>query len=278
MKARQAKKKSGKEDIMRALFERIYEGVYGSGARLKELELATEFGVSRTPVREILQHLARLRLVRIIPNKGAEVIGLTVDDVAELYEIRMALELLALESALPSIRLRELSEFRKRFQAIRGDVDPQEMSNLDNELHGYITRASNKPRLEDMLLQLLWMIERFRFVAYQDPAGVERSNREHLELIDALFKRDLGRARSVLADHLEKSKLVAISYLSHNTNLPGWRGVSRGGFGLVRSTREATGQSRKTGGGDHRGKGPDQKEPAPTKHTLRSRIGMPRAL
>ena len=221
MKAQQAKKKSGKEDITRALFERIYEGVYGAGARLKEVELATEFGVSRTPVREVLQRLARMRLVRIIPNKGAEVIGLTVDDVAELYEIRMALELLALETALPNIRLRELREFRTRFQAIRGDVDPQEMSNLDNELHGYITRASNKPRLEDMLLQLLWMIERFRFVAYQDPSGVERSNREHLELIDALFKRDLGRARSVLADHLEKSKLVAISYLFHNTNLPG---------------------------------------------------------
>jgi DNA-binding GntR family transcriptional regulator len=214
------KKKMAKEDITKVLFDRIYEGFYHSGSRLKELELAAEFGTSRTPIREVLQHLARLRLVQVIPNKGAEVIGLTVDDVAELYEIRKSLELLALEAALPNLRLQDLSEYRVRIQAIEPHGDPQEISDLDNELHGYIIKASHKPRLEEIVLQLLQLIERFRYVAFHDPAGVERSNREHLELLDALFRRDLDRARAVLADHLEKSKMVAISYLFHNSPAP----------------------------------------------------------
>lgn len=212
------KKRMTKEDIAKVLFDRIYEGFYHPGSRLKELELAAEFGTSRTPIREVLQHLARLRLVQVIPNKGAEVIGLTVDDVAELYEIRQALELLALEAALPNLRLQDLRGFRARIQATEPRGDPQEISVLDNELHAYIIKASRKPRLEEIVLQLLRLIERFRYVAFRDPAGVERANREHLELIDALFRRDLGRARAVLADHLEKSKMVAISFLFHNSS------------------------------------------------------------
>ena len=83
--------------MYRTVFDRIVHGRYGPDTWLREGALANEFGLSRTPVREALRQLEQDGLLEIIPNRGARVFGFTADELEQLYEIRLSLELLALE-------------------------------------------------------------------------------------------------------------------------------------------------------------------------------------
>jgi DNA-binding GntR family transcriptional regulator len=205
------KNKVAKEDIFQILFDRVIDGYYKPGFRLTEQMFATEFGTSRTPIREVLYQLSKLRLVKIHPNKGAEVLGLSCDDVEEMYDIRKSLELLALESAIPNIRLQELSELRAMVEGVTKETDLKVVAEIDRRIHEYIAEYSRRPRLKEMLEQLFLLI--IRHAAFPEPEEVERTRTEHLGLINALFLRDLQKARSILEEHLENSKAVALSFI-----------------------------------------------------------------
>ena len=86
--------------IYNTLFERIISGEYKTETILKEEELAKEFKVSRTPVRDALKLLEFDGLIKIQPKKGNLVLGFSIDDAEEIYDIRKALEVLALKKAI----------------------------------------------------------------------------------------------------------------------------------------------------------------------------------
>lgn len=205
-----------KDSVYEAIFKRIYDGTYTPGTHLTEEILASEFHTSRTPIREVLHRLADLRLVRIVRNKGAEVIGLTFDDIEELYDIRKVLEIFALDAAIPNVRLQDLRDLRSKVEALGADSDLQTIVQTDYELHEYIVEASHRRHLKELLMQIVGLVQHVRYMAFDDPAGIDRANEEHLRLIDALFRRDGEEARTILADHIEKSKSIALSYLLHN--------------------------------------------------------------
>lgn len=211
--AKETRQQNSKDVIFTVLFERITKQFYAPKQYLREQELSEEFKTSRTPIREVLRQLAGLGLVRIVPRKGTEVVGLTNDDVRELYEIRKTLELLALESALPFLRLQDLSDLRMRIDSTTPESPLEEIVALDIDIHNYIAQSSHMRRLQEMLAQLFKLSQRFRTKALLDPQGIMRSNREHLELVNALFRKDLEAAKAILADHIEKSKNVAITQL-----------------------------------------------------------------
>jgi len=82
------------DGVYKTMIERLTRSYYPANMRLKEDELSEEFNISRTPIREILRHLERDGLVKVVPRKGATAIPFTTDDVEDIYEIRKSLELL----------------------------------------------------------------------------------------------------------------------------------------------------------------------------------------
>src|SRR5438093_349752 len=104
------------ESLRRDILEREFD----PGEPLTEHELSRRYGVSRTPVREALAKLERDRLVRVVPKKGAFVRALSHDDVRELYQVREALEALAIRLAAPHLDRAELEGFEARFRGLRG--------------------------------------------------------------------------------------------------------------------------------------------------------------
>jgi len=96
------------------------------------------------------------------------------------------------------IRLQDLSELRQQVQALDTSAAPEEHSQLDHALHMYIVECSRRNYLKELLLQLYQLIQRFRLAAFQDPQGVARAKREHLELINAIFMRDYEKAKNIL--------------------------------------------------------------------------------
>ena len=199
--------------IYATLFEYIISGKYAPNSRLKEEEIAKQFNVSRTPVREALRQLEQDNLVEILPNRGTRVIGFSVDDVEEIYEIRKSLELLALRSSVPFLNIQDLVEIRNLIQETAQSNDAKKHEQSDTRLHSYFIEASGKRRLISILNQHVRLIQRFRELGFQTNEFKDVATKDHLALIDALCVRDVDKASEILKEHIEKSKIHAISQL-----------------------------------------------------------------
>lgn len=185
------------------------------GERLLEVDLAERFGVSRGPVRSALVELQRIGLVEINPRRGTHVATLTASDAEELYELRTALETLAVEGALrrcTKSRIAELAEPLKRHQraALAGNLD--EVITADLDFHRLLCRLSSNVRLERA-----WEAhaDQFRLVigAVQNDASWQAEPRiqEHQDVLNALLDDDLDAATAALRKHLNNARDVMVS-------------------------------------------------------------------
>lgn len=192
--------------IYRALFDCIIRHVYAPGTWLREDAIAREFDVSRTPVREALSQLTQDRLIETIPKRGSRVLGFGVDDLEEAYEIRRALEVLALERGISSVRIADLMMLRTRIEETHSSEDSANHAEVDSSLHQVLIESAKSPRLQALLGSLHRIMQTFREIAFEDSSVREAAYAEHLELIDALATRDLHRSREILSDHILRSK------------------------------------------------------------------------
>lgn len=199
--------------IYSILFDRIVSGEYPAYHRLKEEELARKFKVSRTPIRLTLRQLAQDGLVESLPKRGTRVIGFSVDDVEEVYEIRKSLELQALKTSAPYLNIQGLIDIRTELKTISRVDDYQAHEAIDARFHNYFIQASGKRRLIAILDQMFRLIQNFRLFGFKDQAIQASACQAHLALIDALCLRDVSTATNLLADHIETSKMNAISYI-----------------------------------------------------------------
>ncbi len=206
--------KSNKDAIYAAIVNRMLDGKYTDNFRLIEADVARQFGVSRTPIREILRELEKDGVVRILPHRGALVKSLTADDVEEIYEIRKRLEVLALEIAVPLMSLNTLGELKRTMRTLAKSGKPSDISRADSELHNYIIISSGRERLIGMLNQLMRIMQGLRLRGNSDPAEARRALSEHMRILDALLRRDTKEATVCLIDHIENSKRVVLSLLA----------------------------------------------------------------
>ena len=189
------------------LFNRIVKGQYSANERLIEDDLAKEFQVSRTPIRETLRLLQQDGLIQILPNRGARVYGFTPDDLEDIYEIRRVLEVLALELTVPMLSINELMKVRQAVEATASTTDPTRHVEADGMLHRFITESSRRRRLIENLNQLFHLMQTFRELGFQDEEIQRSTYTEHMELIDALSIRDLDAAKQILERHIKNSKI-----------------------------------------------------------------------
>jgi DNA-binding GntR family transcriptional regulator len=199
--------------VYNTLFDRIVTGHCPAGTRLREERLASEFKLSRTPVRDILNLLAQDGLVRRKPHCGVQVAGFTADDVEEVYDIRKALELLAVDCAVARIHLQRLRDLRARVAALAGVSDVARHVELDQAIHGCIVEACRRPRLTAVLNQQLRLMRHFRYMGFKDVGVIGRTTQEHGALLDALLARRADEARTAMAAHLEEAKRQVLSSL-----------------------------------------------------------------
>ena len=140
--------------VFHRLREDILSGKYQENEELREVTIGEELGVSRTPVREAFRQLELEGLIQIIPNKGAYVVGITDEDVRDIYIIRSRLEGLAARWATLPIageQLEELEEnvYLAKFHAQKGHLE--QMFDLDNRFHEIIYEACASKMLEHQL-------------------------------------------------------------------------------------------------------------------------------
>ena len=200
-------------DVYATLFDRILSGELPAGARLKEIALAKEFGLSRTPVRDALRQLTRDGLVEISPAVGARIIAFGADAVEDVYDIRMALELLAVDIVGQALRLQPLTDLLERLRQADRNNDIAEHAKIDALLHRYVIESTGRRYLLTVYDDMGRLMQRFRQLGFREPEVVARASREHAAFIQALLIRDVATARNVLEKHIRESKLCALAQL-----------------------------------------------------------------
>lgn len=212
-----------RELVLEAIREAIKNGSLQPRERLMEIQLADELGVSRTPVREALRKLELEGFIVMVPRKGAYVSDLTMKDVADVFEIRTALEGLAAALAAERITEDEL-ETMERLLVEKGEAinldDIGKLVVVDTKFHEAMYQASRNERLSAIISNLREQIQRFRLTSLSIPGRKEDSLREHRNLLEAIQARDIQLARQLAQEHIENAENVLIDSLKKGT-IPG---------------------------------------------------------
>lgn len=185
----------------------IQEGVYEPGARLRQAEIAKQFGVSTTPVREAFTVLAREGLVHQDAHRGVVVFDPSLAELNENYEIREVLEGLATELAAGNLTEDDLDEL-DRLVAEMKVVDPPEVPNLNYEFHTLIYAAAERPRLAEIIDNLRKASASYlgMTVRHYDAKYAKEIQVEHGEIVAALRKGSGKRAAKLMRDHLRHNQ------------------------------------------------------------------------
>jgi DNA-binding GntR family transcriptional regulator len=203
-----ARKPQARRGVFRSQKDRVYQSLRKEILTLAltprqmliEAELARRFRVSKTPIREALAVLQRDGLVEALPRKGYLVTPITMRDVQNLLELRVALEGMAAELAASRLTPDDLV----RLEALRApnNVGPpdgmQRFLDYNREFHLTIARASGNSRLAALIEQVNEEMSRMIAASYQ--IG------EHGVVIDALRTGDPQRARTAMVEHIVSSQ------------------------------------------------------------------------
>jgi DNA-binding GntR family transcriptional regulator len=197
-----------------AIHEALSAGRLRPGEHLAEERLAREIGVSRTPVREALRRLSAEGFIELMPNQGGKVPLLSIDDVVEIFDLRLILESYAASLAAQKITGAQLNELGKlcdgmerAFSKRRGGYIT-EISRGNRRFHRVIMEATRGQRLSRILTQVIevpLMLDTYHRFSTDD---MNRSMRHHRELTIALAAHDPDWARSVMQSHIQSGRNV----------------------------------------------------------------------
>ena len=200
--------KSLEEKVYLALEDAILSGEYKRGDALTEMSLCKKLGVSRTPVRSALHRLSEEGLIEVAPNRGAIVVGMNDEDLADIYKIRIRLEGLA--SSMAAERMndeekRALAETVELSEFYLGKGDVEKLKELDTSFHIIIYKASGSRTLSKILSELHRNIRSYRKLSLTVPGRLEKSIEEHKEILEAIQSGDAKRADEITSRHIENA-------------------------------------------------------------------------
>lgn len=192
--------------VARVLRQRIVRGELAPGERITEEALAEEFSVSRGPVRDALTQLSFEKLVEVQRPRGVYIVGLTHDDVDQLYSLRGALEQLALSRAM---RVEDDSRWTAMAAAVgrMGEAadagDHAAFVVADLEFHSQIYALADHPRLEGAWNQYLPTFTALLEVTINHDEDLHESSGDHVKLMDVMRSGKPAQAAKVLSEHLD---------------------------------------------------------------------------
>jgi len=198
------------EKVYKAFKRDIIHGVYQPGEPLTEKVLAKRYKGSRTPVRESALRLQQERLLRIVPNRGYFVSQITLQELNEIYEYRIAVECAAAELAAMKggdaellARLIELAESSYRTDSRESYV---QFIEADTSFHLGIARLSRNQMLVRAVNEARSQMERIMYAAIDIHYYGEVPAREHQQIVKAIQEHNPELARKRMYDHISQSK------------------------------------------------------------------------
>ena len=212
-----------KEEIFDVLHKQIIAGKYGPGDWLRQEDIASQMGVSMTPVREALDLLVAAGLADRVPYRGVRVREMSTKDVVEAYGLRLTLEAVIAREAANSITPQQVSGLEKMLEEMRNHETLDEMSNarrMSREFHSAIAETSGN----SLLIKLYgvvsnafpdWLLYEALFRKPELLAdSMAATDSEHKAIVDALKRRDADQAVQKSIEHVMESGKWLEEYLN----------------------------------------------------------------
>ena len=193
------------ERVVTALRRAIVMGEFAPGSHLKEPVLAQRFGISRLPIREALAQLDREGLVRIEPRRGAFVIGVTHQDISDIYACRLMLETYAIRQAAGRVGDDDVALLDMLCDQMSAAVtanQPQLVATADMAFHRKIVALSGNRALSSAWEPLAPLIETILGIAEVTCRDLPVAAHSHWEMTRALEQHDPDRAEALIDPHL----------------------------------------------------------------------------
>ena len=196
------------DQVFEELEREILSGVYERDEILTEVKLSEQLGVSRTPIREAMRRLEQEHIIEPT-SKGARVIGIDRDDIADICEIRLRLEGLAArwaaeragEAGIQSLKeTLELQEFYTQKQ------DPESIKNADSRFHQTIYALCGSHSMQDTLEPLHRKLLKYRRVSVSKTSRAQLSLLEHQAIFEAIAAHDGAKAEALTIQHVKNAR------------------------------------------------------------------------
>ena len=202
------------DQIFDQLERDILTGKYKRGELLSEQRLAEDLGVSRTPVREAVRRLEQEDMIED-SGRGLVVVGISKEDMPDMYEIRMRIEGLAAQRAAERItgdELREMGDildmqgFFIEKQSKTDSDNSDKIKDLDSQFHELLYRCSGSKPLCDILIPMHRKMTKFRKASVRKKSRASASLQEHVAIFEALKAHDGEQASALMMQHLMNAR------------------------------------------------------------------------
>jgi DNA-binding GntR family transcriptional regulator len=195
------------------LWQRVYDhlraeilaGGLQPGTELAEVALSEQLGVSRGPIREAIGRLASEGLVTVRPRRGAVVHSLSKEEFVELYEVREALERMAVKLAVPRLRPEDIAALQGWIDEMAAHAERSEVGaffEANAAFHVRLVEASGNGKLQELYRQLLGQLGRYRTRSLLLRGNLQRSVAEHAAILRAAKRGDADRAAHLMSEHI----------------------------------------------------------------------------
>lgn len=189
------------KEIYKELKDRIVFLGYKPKQVLNIKDLAKEFGVSPMPIREVLILLETEKLVHIIPNNGIFVTDVSLQELKDVFEIRLFLVGLAGKLSAQRVTLEELNKMKELLEKMKKEKNRKKLIKLDAEFHDLINYSTKNQTLAETLKRLRNQISRLWFFAKENDTYSQEIPEDFEELIKALGNKEQNKSEQIMKDH-----------------------------------------------------------------------------
>ncbi len=207
------------DQVVERLRRLILTGELAPGSRVHEPSLCLRFGISRTPLREALKVLAAGGLIELLPNRGARVAPLRVDEIAEAFEVIAILERRAAELAGGSLEDSVVEDIRHLHRALvtyERVHDREAFVQADLRIHRKIVEAAGNRTLAAIHAEQALKVERARYLAAASDSRLKESLDEHVAILESVIARDPLQISNALYDHCLRTQTALIRAIARN--------------------------------------------------------------
>ena len=201
-------RETGRDYALRVLKDNILRLELEPGSMVSENELAAQLGLSRTPVREALMELSKVRLVEVYPQRGSAVSLIDYEMVEEACFMRRVLECAVVEEACRNITSEDKVELEDNValqERCLAGGRLEALMQLDNELHALLFRIARKEHSWELMKSFTAHFDRVRSMSLI--TANERNVADHRAIVQAVVSGDAVRARRLMESHLSRYKV-----------------------------------------------------------------------
>lgn len=189
-------------------YDYIYQQIISEkkelGAPISEMEISEALGMSRSPIREAFKLLEMQGIIVHYPNRGTFVTDMTRKDIAEIFQLRIMIEMEALDNAYIYMDESVLSTLKQNIEKLDENSEVDEYYTANTALHKTIVNYSGNSRMIKFYDTLSMQIALVNHLSAKLPSHFQESKQKHLAIVEALIKKDKEEAAKLLREHLEE--------------------------------------------------------------------------